>query len=74
MFSYNVVTFCFSFLLADSYLEKIGDVDVISASSNIKSLLKMAFSRDAQLSIFVNHIGNSLLLDEFDISYFFYQV
>ncbi|XP_070539989.1 erythroid differentiation-related factor 1-like [Ptychodera flava] len=55
-----------SFGMADSCPETVGEVDVISASENIKTLLKIPFSK-AQVSIAVHRIGRTLFLDEFDV-------
>jgi hypothetical protein len=41
-------------------------VDVISDAENIKKLLKLPYSR-APISLVVHRVGQSLLLDDFDI-------
>ena len=41
--------------------------DVITASKNIKKLLKMALTNNDGLSMIVHPIGKSLLIDEFDV-------
>ncbi|KAL5017442.1 hypothetical protein ScPMuIL_007031 [Solemya velum] len=43
-----------------------GEVDVISDARNIKKLLKMPFSK-SHISMMVHRIGESILLDDFDI-------
>ncbi|XP_028414584.1 erythroid differentiation-related factor 1-like [Dendronephthya gigantea] len=55
-----------SFNMAHSFLENIDDVDVISDAENIKKLLKMPFSKNG-ISLSVNKVGKTLLLDEFDV-------
>ncbi|XP_077992007.1 erythroid differentiation-related factor 1-like isoform X2 [Glandiceps talaboti] len=55
-----------SFGMAHSSPDTVGDVDIISASENIKTLLKIPFCK-AQVSIAVHRIGRTLFLDEFDI-------
>ncbi|XP_072171455.1 erythroid differentiation-related factor 1-like [Diadema setosum] len=52
-----------SFGMADADI--LDDVDVISASENIKTLLKIPFSDD-QVSLAVHRIGKTLLLDKLD--------
>ncbi|XP_030836589.1 erythroid differentiation-related factor 1 isoform X2 [Strongylocentrotus purpuratus] len=53
-----------SFGMADADI--MDDVDVISASENIKKLLKIPFSND-QVSLAVHRIGKTLLLDKLDL-------
>lgn len=55
-----------SFSMASSFLECMGDVDVVSDAENIKKLLKIPYSKSA-VSMMVHRVGNTLLLDEFDI-------
>ena len=55
-----------SFNMAHSFLENIDDVDIISDAENIKKLLKMPFGKTG-ISLSVNKIGKTLLLDEFDV-------
>lgn len=56
-----------SFRMAFDFWRELGDVDVISASENIKNLLKIPYSNDNALSYFVHRIGNTLLIDDFDL-------
>ncbi|RUS90966.1 hypothetical protein EGW08_001270 [Elysia chlorotica] len=53
--------------MAHSYQDLVGQVDVISSSKSIKSLLKMPFSSSPQISIMVHRLGKTLLLEDFDI-------
>ncbi|XP_033119486.1 erythroid differentiation-related factor 1-like isoform X2 [Anneissia japonica] len=55
-----------SLLMAESYLETVTEVNVITAAENIKKLLKMPFSK-AQISMAVHRIDKTLLLDELDL-------
>lgn len=56
-----------SFRMAFDFWRELGDVDVISDSENIKNLLKIPYSDNKVLSYFVHRIGNTLLIDEFDL-------
>jgi len=53
--------------MAHSNQDLVGKVDVISSSKNIKALLKMPYSKSPQISIMVHRLGQTLLLEEFDI-------
>ncbi|XP_071947219.1 erythroid differentiation-related factor 1-like [Antedon mediterranea] len=55
-----------SLLMADRYPETVTEVNVITASENIKKLLKMPFSK-SQISMAVHRIDKTLLLDELDL-------
>lgn len=55
-----------SFHMASSFLDCMGEVDVVSDAENIKKLLKIPYSKSA-VSMMVHRVGNTLLLDEFDI-------
>lgn len=55
-----------SFNMASSFLDCIGEVDVVCEALVIKKLLKIPYSKSA-VSIMVHRVGNTLLLDEFDI-------
>ncbi|EFX79280.1 hypothetical protein DAPPUDRAFT_104540 [Daphnia pulex] len=44
----------------------MGEVDVMSDAKNIKKLLKIPYNKSA-VSMMVHRVGNTLLLDEFDI-------
>lgn len=56
-----------SFRMAFDFWRELGDVDVISDSENIKNLLKIPYSDNNVLSYFVHRIGNTLLIDDFDL-------
>lgn len=53
--------------MAHDFWHELGDVDVISDSENIKNLLKMPYAHGNALSYFVHRIGNTLLIDQFDV-------
>lgn len=53
--------------MAFDFWRELGDVDVISDSENIKNLLKIPYSDNNVLSFFVHRIGNTLLIDDFDL-------
>ena len=55
-----------SFRMADEYIHLLGDVDVITASENIKKLIKAAISSGG-LSMMIHKIGDTLMIDNFDI-------
>ncbi|VDO97641.1 unnamed protein product [Soboliphyme baturini] len=52
--------------MANSYVDYVGKVDVITDSENIKSLLKLPYT-NSPVSMIVHRIGKSLLLDSFDV-------
>ena len=52
--------------MAHQYPGVVGEVDVISSADHIKKLLKIPFSTK-ELSLTVNRVGKSLLLNEIDI-------
>ncbi|XP_067036895.1 erythroid differentiation-related factor 1-like isoform X2 [Acropora muricata] len=56
-----------SFGMAHSFLDCIGDVDVISDAENIKKLLKIPYSGKAEVSLAVHRVGQTLLLDCLDV-------
>lgn len=56
-----------SFRMAFDFWRELGDVDVISDSENIKNLLKAPYSDNNVLSYFVHRVGNTLLIDDFDL-------
>lgn len=56
-----------SFRMAFDFWRELGDVDVISDSENIKNLLKTPYSDSNVLSYFVHRVGNTLLIDDFDL-------
>jgi hypothetical protein len=45
----------------------VGEVDVVAGAENIKRLLKLPYSTKSCISMIVHRIGNTLLIDEFDI-------
>jgi hypothetical protein len=53
--------------MAFDFWQELGEIDVISDSENIKNLLKLAYADNAAFSCFVHRIGNTLLIDQFDI-------
>lgn len=53
--------------MAFDFWHELGDVDVISDSENIKNLLKSPYSENNVLSYFVHRVGNTLLIDDFDL-------
>lgn len=55
-----------SFHMASSFLDCMGEVDVVSDAENIKKLLKIPYSKSS-VSMMVHRVGNTLLLDDFDI-------
>ena len=56
-----------SFRMANDFPECVGSVDVIADSDCIKKLLLMPFD-STTISLMVHRIGNSLLIDEFDLA------
>ncbi|CAG9805246.1 unnamed protein product [Chironomus riparius] len=56
-----------SFKMAFDFFEETGSVDVISDSENIKNLLKIAYDPNGMLSYFVHRVGNTLLIDDFNL-------
>ena len=55
-----------SFNMASNFLDSVGEVDVVCDAENIKKLLKIPYSK-APVSMMVHRVGNTLLLDDFDI-------
>ncbi|XP_078586909.1 erythroid differentiation-related factor 1-like isoform X1 [Branchiostoma floridae x Branchiostoma japonicum] len=55
-----------SLSMANTFLETVDEVDVITDAENIKKLLKIPFSKGS-VSLAVHRVGRTLLLDEFDI-------
>ena len=55
-----------SFNMASTFLNCIGEVDVVCEALVIKKLLKIPYSKES-VSLMVHRVGNTLLLDEFDI-------
>jgi len=56
-----------SFRSANSHVESLGEVDVISDAEHIKKLLKVPFNKHSQISMMVHRLGRTILLDEFDV-------
>lgn len=56
-----------SFGMAHSFVDSIGDVDVISDAENIKKLLKIPYSDKTEVSLAVHRVGQTLLLDYLDV-------
>lgn len=56
-----------SFGMAHSFVDSIGDVDVISDAENIKKLLKIPYSVNTEVSLAVHRVGPTLLLDYLDV-------
>jgi len=57
-----------SFGMAHSFVDSIGDVDVISDAENIKKLLKIPYSSvTTEVSLAVHRVGQTLLLDYLDV-------
>lgn len=56
-----------SFRMANNFPECVGSVDVIADAENIKKLLLMPFD-SGHISLMVHRIGNSLLIDDFDLA------
>ncbi|KAG5681673.1 hypothetical protein PVAND_011087 [Polypedilum vanderplanki] len=60
-----------SFKMAFDFFDELQNVDVISDSENIKNLLKMAYNPSCVLSYFIHRVGNTILIDEFNLQRFF---
>lgn len=56
--------------MAHSFPDCVGEVDVIGNAENIKHLLKLPYSQNSQISMIVHRIGNTLLIDDFDVHRF----
>lgn len=54
-----------SLSIANSFVDHVGKVDVITDAENVKKLLKMTYS-DAPVSLIVHRVGKTLLIDSFD--------
>ncbi|XP_074643742.1 erythroid differentiation-related factor 1-like [Tubulanus polymorphus] len=55
-----------SLVMAHKSPGKVGEVDVISDSDNIKKLLKIPYSK-SHVSMMVHRVGKTILIDEFDV-------
>lgn len=56
-----------SFRMAHMFPDCVGEVDVVADAENIKKLLKLPYASKGAVSMTVHKVGNTLLLDEFDI-------
>lgn len=56
-----------SFRMAHMFPDCVGEVDVVADAENIKKLLKLPYTSKGSISMIVHKVGNTLLLDEFDI-------
>ncbi|XP_013110135.2 erythroid differentiation-related factor 1 [Stomoxys calcitrans] len=56
-----------SFRMAHMFPDCVGEVDVVADAENIKKLLKLPYASMGAVSMTVHKVGNTLLLDEFDI-------
>ncbi|GAB0096187.1 erythroid differentiation-related factor 1 [Sergentomyia squamirostris] len=56
-----------SFRMAHMFPDCVGGVDVVCDAEIIKRLLMLPYSRNSSLSLMVHRIGNTLLIDDFDI-------
>lgn len=56
-----------SFRMAHMFPDCVGEVDVVADAENIKKLLKLPYTSQGAVSMIVHKVGNTILLDEFDI-------
>lgn len=56
-----------SFRMAHMFPDCVGEVDVVADAENIKKLLKLPYTSQGAISMIVHKVGNTILLDEFDI-------
>lgn len=56
-----------SFRMLHTFPDCAGDVDVVSSAENIKRLLKMPYANKTPISLMVHRVGNTILIDDFDI-------
>ncbi|XP_059614306.1 erythroid differentiation-related factor 1 [Phlebotomus argentipes] len=56
-----------SFRMAHRFPDCVGGVDVVCDAEIIKRLLMLPYARNTSISMMVHRIGNTLLIDEFDI-------
>lgn len=59
--------------MAHLFPDCVGEVDVVSSAENIKRLLKLPYAPNSSISMMVHRVGNTLLLDEFDVHRFLLQ-
>lgn len=62
-----------SFRMAHLFPDCVGEVDVVSNAENIKRLLKLPYTTNSSISMMVHRIGNTLLIDEFDVHKYLLQ-
>ncbi|XP_037935160.1 erythroid differentiation-related factor 1-like isoform X1 [Teleopsis dalmanni] len=65
---YQSPGFASSFRMAHMFPDCVGEVDVVSDAENIKRLLKLPYTSKGAISMIVHKVGNTLLLDEFDVN------
>lgn len=62
-----------SFRMAHLFPDCLGEVDVVANAENIKRLLKLPYASNCSISMMVHRIGNTLLIDDFDVHRFLLQ-
>lgn len=62
-----------SFRMAHLFPDCLGEVDVVANAENIKHLLKLPYASNCSVSMMVHRIGNTLLIDDFDVHRFLLQ-
>lgn len=56
--------------MAHLFPDCLGEVDVVANAENIKCLLKLPYAANCSISMMVHRIGNTLLIDDFDVHRF----
>lgn len=59
--------------MAHLFPDCLGEVDVVANAENIKCLLKLPYASNCSISMMVHRIGNTLLIDDFDVNRFLLQ-
>lgn len=59
--------------MAHLFPDCVGGVDVVANAENIKRLLKLPYTTNSSISMMVHRIGNTLLIDEFDVHKYLLQ-
>lgn len=59
--------------MAHLFPDCLGEVDVVANAENIKRLLKLPYASNCSISMMVHRIGNTLLIDDFDVHRFLLQ-
>lgn len=59
--------------MANLFPDCLGEVDVVTNAENIKRLLELPYTSNCTISMMVHRIGNTLLIDDFDIHRFLLQ-